>query len=265
MDPSFFQKTLLRLILGLTLLIPASQEASQFIEELEAIKSNRHQEDVLRQLLPMVKCRFSSSKYERILIAQLRDKNTSTKKFRYAAKRLGEILVGKVVECLPTTVKEIETPEAFCQGEILETQLDFVSVMRSGDALLDIFLEHFPKANVSKVLIQRDEETAKPVFKYMKLSSTISQNHPVIITEPMVATGGTLRMLILLLKEQGVKEENIIIASICAVPEGLVLLSQQFPGISFVMSVLDERLNEKKFIVPGIGDFGDRFFGTVKE
>ena len=222
------------------------------------------QENNLRQLLPTVKCSFAFGKYERILMTQLRDKNTQTNKFRTAARMLGEILVEKIVECLPTTLKEIETPESVCQGEILATPLDLVSVMRSGDALLDIFLEHFPEANVSKILIQRDEETAKPVFKYMKLSSTISQDHPVVITEPMVATGGTLGMLIQLLKDHGVKEKNMFIACICAAPEGLLQLSHQFPGITFVMSALDTGLNDKKFIVPGIGDFGDRYFGTSK-
>lgn len=251
-------------MLGFTFLSSGNQEASQPIEALEMIQMNRNQEELLRQLLPTVKCRFASGKYERILMTQLRDKNTSTNNFRKAAQKLGEILVHKVVECLPTTVKETETPVAVCQGEILAVPLDLVSVMRSGDALLDIFLEHFPEANVSKVLIQRDEETAEPVFKYMKLSSTISHDHPVVITEPMVATGGTLGMLIRLLKEHGVKEENMIIASICAAPEGLLQLSQQFPGITFVMSSFDEKLNEKKYIVPGIGDFGDRYFGTTK-
>ena len=96
----------------------------------------------------------------------------------------------------------------------------------------------------------------------MKLSPTIGRDHPVVITEPMIATGGTLGMVISLLKEQGVKEENIIIASICTAAEGLLQLSTQFPNINFVISALDERLNEKKYIVPGLGDFGDRYFGT---
>jgi uracil phosphoribosyltransferase len=234
------------------------------LKELDVMQMNQKQEERIRQLVPTVKCSFTFGQYERILMSQLRDKNTRTKKFRHAARLLGAILVEKVVECLPTTRQEIETPESICQGEILATPLDLVSVMRSGDVLLDIFLEHFPEANVSKILIQRDEETAKPVFKYMKLSPTISQKHPVVITEPMVATGGTLGMLIHLLKNHGVKEENMIIACICAAPEGLLQLSNQFPGITFAMSALDEGLNEKKFIVPGIGDFGDRYIGTSK-
>lgn len=254
----------LQLMLGLALASFGNLNARQIVDELEVIRTCRDREAKLKELLPTIKCRFTQSKYERILMTQLRDKNSSTHQFRVAARTLGKILVEKVVECLPTTIKEIETPVTVCEGEELSSPLDLVSVMRSGDALLEIFLEHFPNANVSKVLIQRDEETAKPIFKYMKLSSTISQNHPVVITEPMVATGGTLGMLIQLLKDRGVKEEYIIIACICAVPEGLLQLTKQYPGITFVMSSLDEKLNENKFIVPGIGDFGDRYFGTHK-
>lgn len=221
-----------------------------------------NQENTLRQMLPSLKLRYDPGQYERILMTRLRNKNSSMHEFRAAARLLGEILVEKVVECLPITMIEIETPVSACRGEILAVPLDLVSVMRSGDVLLDIFLEHFPEANVSKVLIQRNEETAEPEFKYMKLSPTIAHNHPVVITEPMIATGGTLSMLIHLLKDHGVKENNLIIATLCAAPEGLSELAKQFTGITFVISALDEKLNEHKYIVPGIGDFGDRYFGT---
>lgn len=267
------RQTLKQCLMGflLSFLMVASQgegmefkDSLQLSEELKLLQLNRDNEKILRELLPTVRCCFYQSKYERILMTQLRDKRTSTKAFRNAAKKIGELLVGKVVECITTKTIEIETPVARCEGEIIDGSLDFVSVMRSGDALLDIFMEHFPKANISKILIQRDEETAKPIFKYMKFSPTIAQDHPVIITEPMVATGGTLAMVIQLLKGQGVKEENIVIACICAAPEGLLQLTHQFPNINIVMIALDEKLNEKKYIVPGLGDFGDRFFGTSK-
>jgi uracil phosphoribosyltransferase len=228
------------------------------------IQLNRDNEEALHESLPTVRCSFQPSKYERILMTRLRDRKSSTKVFRNAAEKIGEILVGKVVECIPTTTVEIKTPVTACHGELIDCDLDFVSVMRSGDALLNIFIHHFPKANVSKILIQRDEESAQPLFKYMKLSPSIAQDHPIIITEPMVATGGTLEMVIQLLKDQGVKEENIIIACICAAPEGLLQLSTRFPKINIVMTFLDEKLNDKKYIVPGLGDFGDRFFGTTK-
>lgn len=96
----------------------------------------------------------------------------------------------------------------------------------------------------------------------MKVATTVASGNYVIITEPMVATGGTLEMVIALLKEKGVQEEKIIIACICASPEGLVYLYERFPSIQVVLTVLDEKLNEKKYIVPGLGDFGDRYFGT---
>lgn len=218
----------------------------------------------LQEQLPIVRYGFQPSKYERILLTKLRDKNTTMQEFRNTAHKLGEQLIEKVVECLAITSVEIETPVSSCTGEKLAQSLDFVSIMRSGDALLETFLYHFPDANISKILVQRDEETAEPIFKYMKLSPSLANGHPVIITEPMVATGGTLGMVIQLLKDQGVKEENIIIACVCAAPEGLIQLGKQFPSINVVMSVLDERLNEKKYIVPGLGDFGDRYFGTVR-
>ena len=232
------------------------------MEEFKIIIKKQDQESDLNEIFSNVHCRINPTKYERILMTLLRDKNSSTKVFRNAAKKIGELLVAKVVDCIETVPVEIETPVAKCVGEVLNNQLDFVSIMRSGDALLDIFIEHFPKANISKILVQRDEMTAKAIFKYMKLSSTLGQDHPVIITEPMIATGGTLSLVIGLLKEQGVRENNIIVASICAAPEGIFQLVSQFPEIHIVVTALDEKLNEKKYIVPGLGDFGDRFFGT---
>ncbi len=211
---------------------------------------------------PIVQKTFQTSKYERVLMTQLRDLNSSTEKFREAANRLKELLVHRVVECLPTYPITIQTPLEAFQGEFLVGQVEFVSVMRSGDALLDTFSSHFPTAVISKILVQRDEETAEPEFKYMKLSPTISTCNTVIITEPMIATGGTLTMVIGLLKDKGVEEENIIVASLLAAPEGLAVLNTRFPKIKVVVTAIDEKLDENKFIVPGLGDFGNRYFGT---
>ncbi|HLC07184.1 MAG TPA: uracil phosphoribosyltransferase [Candidatus Babeliales bacterium] len=195
-------------------------------------------------------------------MTQLRDINSSQEQFRKAATDLIVSLVINVFECLNTITVEIDTPVAHCQGEVLSDTIELVSVMRSGDVPLQIFSQYFPNAPINKILIQRNEETAEPVFKYMKLSPTLTHATKVIVVEPMIATSGTLRLLINLLKEHGVAEENIIIASICAAPEGLTVLSREFPKISVVVNVIDERLNEKKYISPGIGDFGDRYFGT---
>jgi uracil phosphoribosyltransferase len=216
-----------------------------------------------QRALSIVKCFPVPSRYEQVLMTRLRDKTTSTKDFRETAQKIAQLLVNKVVECLPTQSVEIETPLMKFTGEALTEKLELVSIMRSGDAILDAFIEHFPQAAVSKILIQRDEETAEPHFKYMKLSPSIASGHSVTITEPMLATGGTLNMVIELLKEKGVKEENIIIASICVAPQGLAFLSERYPDIKVVMTVIDEGLNEKMYIVPGIGDFGDRYFLTT--
>lgn len=231
-------------------------------EQLEKIQMVRDDELSLAQILPIVHCPFNPSKYEEILLSQLRNTQSSTKQFRTVSEKIGDLLVNKVIDCLPTKTIEIETPVTKCQGTILASKVEFVSIMRSGDALLETFLKHFPEANVSKFLIQRDEKTAKPQFKYMKISPELTSGNYVVITEPMIATGGTLEMVITMLKTKGVKEEKIIVASICVAPEGLILLNEKFPKIKVVMTALDEKLNERKFIVPGLGDFGDRYFGT---
>ena len=215
------------------------------------------------QDFPIVKCSLQPSTHEQILMTILRDINSSREQFRYAANKLIEILASKVFDCLGTKQIEINTPVASCIGTVLEDNVEqIVSVMRSGDVPLNIFSKYFPSAAINKILIQRNEETAEPVFKYQKFSPTISQAKKVIITEPMIATGGTLCMVIELLKKQGVETKNIIIAAICAAPEGLKLFEEQYPEISVVLTVVDDHLNTKKYISPGIGDFGDRYFGT---
>lgn len=263
--------TLLTIALSLAMTVHSqakqmdSKAERQIAEIVTKIEANRTNEKILAELLPIVHCSFKPSKYEEILLSQLRNTQSSTKQFRIVSDKIGELLVNKVVECLPVQSVEIETPVTKCKGHAFAGPIELVSIMRSGDALLDTFMNHFSGANVSKFLIQRDERTAEAQFKYMKVSPEIASGHQIVITEPMIATGGTLEMVISLLKEKGVKEENIIIASICVAPEGLVRLNQKFPHIKVVMTSLDEKLNERKFIVPGLGDFGDRFYGTTEE
>src|SRR4030095_5915358 len=214
---------------------------------------------------PIVKCFQKTTKYERILLTQLRNRNSTREQFCNAANKLIELLVPKVVECLSTVMVEIDSPVAHCHGEILNECIEIVSVMRSGDALLHIFRKHFPHAAINKILVQRNEDTAQPIFKYKKMSPTLLKAKTVIITEPMIATGGSLTMVIDLLKEYGIKEKNIIVAAVCAAPEGLTRLSEQYPELRIVLIVIDDHLNEKAYISPGIGDFGDRYFGTESE
>jgi uracil phosphoribosyltransferase len=231
--------------------------------KLDNIRSNLNNPAALVHLLPIVKCSFIPTKYEQILMTRLRNKETPMMQFRVITKKLASLLVFKIIEILPVSPFKIETPLSTYIGINFNDAIDFVSIMRSGDALLETFVKHFPDATISKILIQREEMTATPHFKYMKFSPTIGKNSKVVITEPMIATGGTLSIAIQFLKEKGVKEENIIIASICTCPEGLLILNENFPNINVVMSTMDNHLNENKYIVPGIGDFGDRYYGTT--
>ncbi len=261
------RNAMLGIILSITAISTSWGDEESNIEKtsqlLERIQLKRNDEKAVIEMIPIVRCSLKPSKYEEILISQLRNTKISTDQFRIVSEKIGNLLISKVIDCLPTKNIEIETPVARCQGKALTCKVELVSIMRAGDALLDIFLKHFPESNVSKFLIQRDEKTAKPQFKYMRVSSSIGSGSYVVITEPMIATGGTLEMVITLLKEKGVQEENIIVAAICASPEGILYLNQRFPKIKVVMTILDEKLNEKKFISPGLGDFGDRFFGTL--
>jgi uracil phosphoribosyltransferase len=215
------------------------------------------------QTFSIVKCNPIPNQYEEILLTSLRDKNSTVEEFRYAADQLIEILVSKVFNCLNTKLIQINTPVAPCMGTVLDDSVDhIVSVMRSGDVPLNIFSKYFPSAAINKILIQRNEKTAEPIFIYKKFAPNISEAQKVIITEPMIATGGTLCMVIELLKKYGIQTKNIIIAAICAAPEGLKRLADEYPDINIVLIVIDDRLNTKKYIEPGIGDFGDRYFGT---
>lgn len=240
-----------------------TRENMSMNEKLSLIRENRDNTAILTDLLPVVRSSFAPTPYERVLMTQLRDQTTGMKEFRDTASKLASLLIGKVVAVLDLTPVTITTPISDTDGLTITSDIHLVSIMRSGDALLETFGSYFPNATISKILIQRDEETAKPIFKYMKLSQAIGPDATVVITEPLVATGGTLSVAVDLLLRKGVKEENIIVASICTAPEGLLVLTEKFPKIKVVMVVMDDFLNERKYIVPGLGDFGDRFFGTV--
>jgi len=233
--------------------------------EAELLKEIHHKRDdelALKKLLPIVVSPFKPSVHEQILLTQLRDAKTNTQDFRLAADKIAELLVSKVIDCLATHEIVLASPVDKFEGKVLADKPELLSIMRSGDALLPVFMKHFPEASVSKILVQRHEETAKPHFQYMKLSPQLQSGHTVIITEPMIATGGSLAMVISRIIEKGVKQENILIASICVAPEGALSLQTKFPKLRLVLIALDEKLNEKKYIVPGLGDFGDRYFGT---
>jgi len=154
---------------------------------------------------------------------------------------------------------------AFAGVALCNNRICAVSIVRSGDCLLEAVRAVEPGVSVGKILVQRDEscphKTAQ-LYNYSKLPPTIHEQH-VLLCDPMLATGGSAcAALRVLVEEAGVEPSNIILATMICAPEGLRVLAEQYPQIKIVTACVDEGLNEKKFIVPGLGDYGDRFFNT---
>mmetsp|Transcript_6978 Transcript_6978/g.11922 ORF Transcript_6978/g.11922 Transcript_6978/m.11922 type:complete len:230 (+) Transcript_6978:42-731(+) len=200
------------------------------------------------------------------LLSKLRDNQTSQGKFVFYANRLMRILAEEGISYLPRNVVEIQTPTgSTIEGvEINEESVCAVSIIRSGDTLLNSVQECIPFVKVGKILIQRDEESSdkKAVLYYKKLPSGIASMQ-VLLCDPMLATGGSALKAIEVLVEAGVLPENIIFILVIACPEGISAIANQYPDITIVAGVIDSGLNDSKYIVPGLGDYGDRFFGTV--
>lgn len=223
--------------------------------------------DECAQDLPAIVKEYQEpSKLEKAFLTILRDKTTKTGLFRETVEKLIPFLVGRVSECLDYQDVLIQTPvvDGYA-GTQLANQIVFVPVLRSGEALLEGFRTYFPDASVRHILVQRNEETAQAYFLYSKLPKSIPAHHKIIILEPMIATGGSLEIVINKIKEKGALENNIIVASVVAAPEGLHKLAELFPDICVTVLAVDTGLNDKKYIVPGLGDFGDRYYGTEEE
>lgn len=136
-----------------------------------------------------------------------------------------------------------------------------IPILRSGLALLTAFLKAFPDATVGFVGMKRDEQTAMPMLYYKNIP-VIQPNSQVIILDPMLATGGSATAVLKIITEMGVAQEQIIFVSIISAPEGIDKIKREFPEIKVIIGVQDQGLTKDKFIIPGLGDFGDRFFGT---
>ena len=134
-----------------------------------------------------------------------------------------------------------------------------VSILRAGDSMAQSVREVAQKVKIGKILIQRDEETAKPALFYYKLPKDIKERY-VLLLDPCLATGGSAAKAIEVLESFGVPQKKILYVNLLAAPEGIVHISRKFPEMRIVTSAIDEKLNEKKYIIPGIGDFGDRYF-----
>jgi uracil phosphoribosyltransferase len=198
---------------------------------------------------------------QQLLITTLRNKNTSRATFRATTELLTQSLALQVLQRLRLQPITIETPLQETTGITLEQQPVLVPILRSGIAMLPPFLMYLNEARVGIVGVQRDEKTAKPHTYYSHLPS-LTHDTPIIILDPMLATGGTLTATIALLLEHGAQEKNIIFVGIISAPPGVELIKKHYPHVPLIIAQHDPELNKDNFIEPGLGDFGDRFFGT---
>ena len=193
-------------------------------------------------------------------LSMMRDKNTPSGLFRQLLREISQLLAYEITTELPMTTKRIETPMVEMDAPVLKgRKLALISILRAGNGLLDGVLELIPSARVGFVGLYRDEETLKPVQYYFKVPANLDER-VVIAVDPMLATGNSSVAAIDLLKEAGAK--NIRFLCLLAAPEGVARMKEAHPDVPIVTAALDERLNEQGYIVPGLGDAGDRMFGT---
>ena len=189
----------------------------------------------------------------------LRDKNTTSENFRIYAEKLSFILLLEGSKNITLKEKRIETPLTETTGYEIENDIVAVAVLRAGLGLVDGIKNLIPSTAIGYIGVQRNEETANPEYYYENLPDLKNKN--VFILEPMLATGGSLAFAIEKIKEFNPK--NIIALTVICAPEGLEKIKKDHPEITLVTAKIDQNLNENWYIVPGLGDMGDRLFGTT--
>lgn len=196
-----------------------------------------------------------------VFLTQLRNKKSSRAEFRAAALKLSHLLAQEAMTLVDIKKVSVQTPLTKTNGAVLDKSIILVPILRSGIALLPAFLYYFENAKVGFIGLKRDEKTALAQEYYRNLPK-INKQDLVLLLDPMLATGGSSVDTIKILLNQGVTQENIIAVFLISAPEGIKNLQEKYPKIRLVIGVQDKSLNNKKYILPGIGDFGDRFFGT---
>ena len=190
----------------------------------------------------------------------MRDKTTPSAHFRQLLGEIAQLLAYEATRDLPLEMREVETPLQSMQSPYLSgKKLALVSILRAGNGMLDSLLHLIPSARVGFVGLYRDEETLKPVQYYFKVPEDISERD-VLAIDPMLATGNSSVAAIDLLKAAGAR--RITFLCLLAAPEGVARMQEAHPDVRIITASLDECLNEQGYIVPGLGDAGDRMFGT---
>ena len=193
-------------------------------------------------------------------LAILRDKNTGVKEFRELIGEIAGLMCYEATRNLPTCEVEVETPVAVAKCRMLSgKKLAIVPVLRAGLGMVDHMVSLIPSAKIGHIGLYRDPETHLPVEYYCKLPEDI-ENRVVFVVDPMLATGGSAVAAIDFLKKRGCK--NIIMMNIIGCPEGVKAVQEAHPDVDLYLAAVDEKLNDHAYIIPGLGDAGDRIFGT---
>ena len=193
-------------------------------------------------------------------LAVLRSRETTVKEFRELVSEISGLMCYEATRSLPTVEVEVQTPVATAKCRMLSgKKLAIVPILRAGLGMVDAMVDLIPSAKIGHIGLYRDPETHKPVEYYCKLPEDI-ENRQVFVVDPMLATGGSAVAAIDFLKARGCK--NIIMMNIIGCPEGIAAVTQAHPDVDIYMAACDEKLNDHAYIVPGLGDAGDRIFGT---
>ena len=193
-------------------------------------------------------------------LTQIRQKDTSTTQFRQMINEIGGLMVYEITRDLPLEQIEIETPVAKTKANVIAgKKMVVVPILRAGLGMVDGILQMIPSARIGHIGIFRDEETLQPVEYFAKFPEELDQRD-IFIVDPMLATGGSAIAAINSIKQRGAK--NIKLVCLVGAPEGVKAINEAHPDVTVYLASLDEKLNEKGDIVPGLGDAGDRIFGT---
>ncbi|EGL81804.1 uracil phosphoribosyltransferase [Caldalkalibacillus thermarum TA2.A1] len=193
-------------------------------------------------------------------LTYIRSKETGTKEFRELVDEVAALMAYEITRDLPLQEVEVETPLAKCKSYLLAgKKIGLVPILRAGLGMVDGILKLIPAAKVGHIGLYRDPDTLEPVEYYVKLPSDIEERDFIVI-DPMLATGGSAVAAIHSLKKRGAS--NIKLMCLIAAPEGIERMQKEHPDVDIYVASVDEKLNEKGYIIPGLGDAGDRLFGT---
>ncbi|GED32792.1 MULTISPECIES: uracil phosphoribosyltransferase [Brevibacillus] len=193
-------------------------------------------------------------------VTYIRDKNTGTKEFRELVDEVATLMGYEITRDMPLEETTIDTPVATCKSNVIAgKKVGLVPILRAGLGMVDGLLKLIPAAKVGHVGLYRDPETLQPIEYYVKLPSDVAERELIVI-DPMLATGGSAVAAITALKKRGAK--NMKLMCLIAAPEGIKMVQDEHPDVDIFVAAIDEYLNDHGYIVPGLGDAGDRLYGT---